>query len=220
MVCREILQRPSKWVMKQPSTVTQVFGWSIRVMEADLSRAQSCDGGMKTGKAGLVDYDSATQRLPDGGSNPPQPGQASGGAIPQGEPRQWGHTATVAPIFKIMITAQRNDYSPLQTDSDRIWHGYGARVRNLGAAVLMAAIQDYRGRDRDAHESAAQFLYPKTEQQQEHFEWAVRMTDDLNPAWFREILDRERQVWDALRLPFKPGPMDSWRARQKMRRVM
>lgn len=86
-----------------------------------------------------------------------------------------------------------------QTDPDRMPQSYNLRVRNLGSAVLIAAIQDYRSRDIEVHRSAVRFLYPETEQERRHFDWAVRMADDLNQAWFREALDKSRLKWDAQR---------------------
>ena len=76
---------------------------------------------------------------------------------------------------------------------------YTLATRNLGAAVLLAAIHDYCSSDAEIYRSAARFLYPATDQERKHLDWAVRMADDLNPAWFRDVLDRKRLDWDARR---------------------
>lgn len=86
-----------------------------------------------------------------------------------------------------------------EIDRTRLPGRIPVRLRNLGAAMLVAAVEDYQGPDPDAHESAAVFLYPCTDEDREHLEWAVRMADDLNPAWFREMLDKSRMKWDVQR---------------------
>lgn len=70
------------------------------------------------------------------------------------------------------------------------------RVRNLGSAILLAAVQDYRGMDEDRHKDAEQFLYPLTPESQAHYDWVVSLDDGLNPAWLRDSLDRSRNKWD------------------------
>ena len=67
---------------------------------------------------------------------------------------------------------------------------------NLGAAILLAAIQDYRSLDEDAHKDAERFLYPQTQASRDHYDWVVSMADELNPAWLRDALDRSRSKWD------------------------
>lgn len=70
------------------------------------------------------------------------------------------------------------------------------RMRNLGAAILLAAVQDYRCMDEDIHKDAERFLYPLTPEWQAHYDWAVSLDDGLNPAWLRDLLDRSRSNWD------------------------
>lgn len=70
------------------------------------------------------------------------------------------------------------------------------RTRNLGAAILLAAVQDYRSLNEDVHKDAERFLYPQTQESQEHYDWVVSMADGLNPAWLRDSLDRSRSKWD------------------------
>ena len=70
------------------------------------------------------------------------------------------------------------------------------RTRNLGAAILLAAVQDYRSLNEDAHKDAERFLYPQTQESQHHYDWVVSMADGLNPAWLRDSLDRSRSKWD------------------------
>jgi hypothetical protein len=68
--------------------------------------------------------------------------------------------------------------------------------RSLGGAIFLAAIDDYRSADEQEHKSAERFLYPRTPEWQEHYDWAVALTEGLNPAWLREQLDRSRRKWD------------------------
>jgi hypothetical protein len=70
------------------------------------------------------------------------------------------------------------------------------RIRNLGAAILLAAVQDYRSLNEDRHKDAERFLYPQTQDYQQHYDWVVSMADGLNPAWLRDALDRSRSKWD------------------------
>ena len=70
------------------------------------------------------------------------------------------------------------------------------RMRNLGAAILLAAVQDYRCMDEDRHKDAEWFLYPLTPEAQTHYDWVVSLDDGLNPAWLRDSLDRSRNKWD------------------------
>lgn len=76
------------------------------------------------------------------------------------------------------------------------------RVRrgSLGGAILLAAIGDYRSMDDEVHKDANQFLYPRTPERQEHYDWAVSMAGGLNPAWLRDALDRSKRKWDVQRL--------------------
>jgi hypothetical protein len=76
------------------------------------------------------------------------------------------------------------------------------RVRrgSLGGAILLAAIGDYRSTDDEVHNDASKFLYPRTPERQEHYDWAVSMSGGLNPAWLRDALDRSKGKWDVQRL--------------------
>jgi hypothetical protein len=84
--------------------------------------------------------------------------------------------------------------------ADSIYPTPQARRRNLGGAILLAAIGDYRSMDDAAHEDADQFLYPRTPEYQDHYDWAVSMAGGLNPAWIRDELDRSKRKWDVQRL--------------------
>ena len=53
---------------------------------------------------------------------------------------------------------------------------------NLGAAILLAAVQDYRSLNEDLHKDAERFLYPRTLESQAHYNWVVSLVDELNPA--------------------------------------
>jgi hypothetical protein len=70
------------------------------------------------------------------------------------------------------------------------------RTRNLGSAIMLAAVQDYRCMDEDRHKDAERFLYPLTPEAQAHYDWVVSLDDGLNPAWLRDLLDRSRNKWD------------------------
>ena len=58
-------------------------------------------------------------------------------------------------------------------------------TRSLGGAIFLVAIQDYRSADEQEHKSAERFLYPRTREWQEQYDWAVALTEGLNPAWLR-----------------------------------
>lgn len=72
--------------------------------------------------------------------------------------------------------------------------------RNLGAAIFVAAIRDYRSLDEAAHEDAKRFLYAQTLEWQDHYDWAVAMSEGFNPVWLREGLDRLKDKWDEERM--------------------
>jgi hypothetical protein len=74
------------------------------------------------------------------------------------------------------------------------------RRGSLGGAILLAAIADYRSMDDAVHKDADQFLYPRTPECQDHYNWAVSMAGGLNPAWIRDALDRSKRKWDVQRL--------------------
>lgn len=71
--------------------------------------------------------------------------------------------------------------------------------RNLGSAILLAAIEDYRSLREEKHQSAERFLYPQTPEWQEQYDWAVALAEGLNAAWLRDTLDRCREKWDGQR---------------------
>ena len=68
--------------------------------------------------------------------------------------------------------------------------------RNLGGAIVLAAIEDYLSMDEQVHKDAEQFLYPRTPERQKHYEWAVALDHGINPAWLRDALDRFKAKWD------------------------
>jgi hypothetical protein len=74
-----------------------------------------------------------------------------------------------------------------------------ARIRNLGSAIFLAAVRDYRSLDEDKHRDAGQFLYPRTPEAHSHYDWAVGMIEGLDPAWLRSSLGRFRGRWDGQR---------------------
>jgi hypothetical protein len=73
------------------------------------------------------------------------------------------------------------------------------RLRNLGGAIFLVAIEDYRSTDAEIHQDAKAFLYPTTADWQDHFDWAVALADGMNPEWLRDALDRCRSEWDKQR---------------------
>jgi hypothetical protein len=73
------------------------------------------------------------------------------------------------------------------------------RTRNLGSAIFLAAIHDYRSLNEDKHKDAERFLYPKTPASQEHYDWAVGLIQGLDAAWIRSSLDRFKGRWDGQR---------------------
>jgi hypothetical protein len=74
------------------------------------------------------------------------------------------------------------------------------RRGSLGGAILLAAIGDYRSTDDEVHRDADQFLYPRTPERQNHYDWAVSVAGGLNPTWLRDALDRSKRTWDVQRL--------------------
>jgi hypothetical protein len=74
-----------------------------------------------------------------------------------------------------------------------------AKRRNLGGAIFLAAIADYRGTDAQEHRSAKLFLYPQTRKWRAHYDWAVELAEGVNPAWLREALDKFKGKWDGQR---------------------
>ncbi|HEY4045551.1 MAG TPA: hypothetical protein VGM27_01690 [Acidobacteriaceae bacterium] len=68
--------------------------------------------------------------------------------------------------------------------------------RNLGCAILVAAIEDYQGLEEQPHASAALFLFPSTPEYNEHYDWVLSMANGVDRAWLREALDRARKTWD------------------------
>jgi hypothetical protein len=74
-----------------------------------------------------------------------------------------------------------------------------AKKRNLGGAILLAAIDDYRSTDDLRHKDAEGFLYPQTLEEPDHYNWAVGLAEGLNPAWLRDALDRRKRKWDRQR---------------------
>lgn len=71
-----------------------------------------------------------------------------------------------------------------------------ARSRNLGLEIFLVAIQDYRALNAWAHRDAKAFLYPRTAKRRNHYDWVVSLTEELNPAWLRDALDRFQSQWD------------------------
>jgi hypothetical protein len=73
------------------------------------------------------------------------------------------------------------------------------KKRSLGAAIFLVAIEDYRSTDEQEYRTAERFLYPQTRRWQEHYDWALALADELNPAWLRDALDRFKGKWDMQR---------------------
>lgn len=75
--------------------------------------------------------------------------------------------------------------------------------RNLGCAILVAAIEDYLSLDEQAQAGAARFLYPAEPEYREHYDWVVSMATGVNAVWLREALDEARAGWDRRRMEKK-----------------
>jgi hypothetical protein len=72
------------------------------------------------------------------------------------------------------------------------------RVANLGASIILQAIEDYCGRNEREHQSAALFLFPQTKKYADHLTWAIGQTElALQPT--RRRLEALRPLWDAKR---------------------
>jgi hypothetical protein len=78
-------------------------------------------------------------------------------------------------------------------------HSKEIRIRNLGSAIFLAAIRDYRSLNEDSHKDAERFLYPQTPDSQDHYDWAVGLMKGLDPEWLRNSLDRFKGRWDGQR---------------------
>jgi hypothetical protein len=89
-------------------------------------------------------------------------------------------------VVVIGLSTTRPAYQPARTH----------KRYNLGAAILLAAVQDYRSLDEDVHKDAEWFLYPQTQKSRDHLDWVVSLADGVNPAWLRHSLDRSRSKWD------------------------
>jgi hypothetical protein len=88
--------------------------------------------------------------------------------------------------------------------------------RNLGNAILLAAIQDYQSLHEETHRDAQQFLYPRGSDWQEHFDWVISLAERFDPQWIRDALDGRREIWDAQRC----ARMEARRRRRKLRRAV
>ena len=88
-------------------------------------------------------------------------------------------------IAKTELFSDRSMYQPVTPQK-----------RNLGHAILLAAIEDYRCTDPETHRNAKLFLYPQTAEWRDHYDWVVSLAEGWNPAWVRDVLDRSRAKWD------------------------
>jgi hypothetical protein len=71
--------------------------------------------------------------------------------------------------------------------------------RNLAAAILLLAIQDYQFGSPHDHDSAASFLYPEIPATKAHLEAICNLMSGLAIGTLREALDRMRPHWDVAR---------------------
>jgi hypothetical protein len=81
--------------------------------------------------------------------------------------------------------------------------------RSLGIAIILAAMKDYLSLQEEAHQSAAEFLYPQTPEWRSQYDWAVALVDGLNPTWLRDRLDRSRPKWEVQRSLCKRSSQNS-----------
>jgi hypothetical protein len=98
------------------------------------------------------------------------------------------------------VTDEINLVNEEVRSTDSIYMPPQARRGSLGGAILLAAIGDYRSMDDEVHRDADQFLYPRTPERQNHYDWAVSVAAGLNPTWLRDALDRSKRKWDVQRL--------------------
>lgn len=80
----------------------------------------------------------------------------------------------------------------------------GKQGHNLGAAIIAAAIADYRGLgyyadNLEDHIHAKHFLYPPNDNWQRHLNWVVSLATGVDPGWLRSSLDRLKPRWDKQR---------------------
>ena len=73
-----------------------------------------------------------------------------------------------------------------------------AKRSNLGASILLLAVEDYRGADERNHLSAAKLLYPTDPDYAAHLQWVCGMTG-FPMHYLRATLDRLRPQWNAER---------------------
>jgi hypothetical protein len=90
-----------------------------------------------------------------------------------------------------MVLAHLNIYA-----EGSIYQPSQIKKRSLGGAIFLAAIADYVSTDEQDHESAKRFLYPQTRKWQKRYDWAMALTEGVNPAWLRDALDRFKDQWD------------------------
>lgn len=97
---------------------------------------------------------------------------------------------------------------------------HGAK-RSLGAAVILAAVDDYKNLQGSEHTSAAAFLFPAANDpaMREHLAWAVSDSPGINADWLRENLDRCRPTWDAQRAKRSAGRFATGRSARTARLV-
>jgi hypothetical protein len=93
-----------------------------------------------------------------------------------------------------MMVAHMNIYA-----EGSIYQPSKMKQRSLGGAIFLAAIKDYVSTDEQDHDSAKRFLYPRTRKWQKQYDWAMALTEGVNPAWLREALDRFKDKWDKKR---------------------
>jgi hypothetical protein len=88
--------------------------------------------------------------------------------------------------------------------------------RNLGCAILLAAIEDYRSLHEETHRDAKQFLFPRDAEWRERYDWAVSLAERFDPQWVREALDSRKEQWDQQRC----GRLEARRRRRRLKRAV
>jgi hypothetical protein len=112
--------------------------------------------------------------------------------------------ASVEPVFIPIPLAEELPTVPQALEEDPDGPDEQPNLRkqskrtNLGFSILLSAVQDYRGRDERAHNSAELLLYPGDEHYRKHLQWCCDLAD-LKPIWLRQTLDRLRPKWIAER---------------------
>jgi hypothetical protein len=94
------------------------------------------------------------------------------------------------PSLASMTTAEGEELPNLQRQAKR---------SNLGASILLSAVEDYRRANGKDFESAKKFLFPEDKEGRDHLAWAIGLTRNMTEYHTRLTLDWLRPRWDTER---------------------